>query len=196
MPIRFAVTLIISLLLLGASYAFADGMLNDASRTRSLGGVGNYLFQSLGPLPAPMPENRDATTSENLFENQSAFPEFEELSIRQSSAVAPVQAVTFSSGSARVSLQEKSRLDGIAETLKSDPELNAKITGFADNRGSAEKNKVLGKARAKAVYEGLRNRGVSQAQLSYKTMGESEPASDNDTAEGRAQNRRAEVQFQ
>jgi outer membrane protein OmpA-like peptidoglycan-associated protein len=196
MPIRFTVTLAISLLLLGASYAFADGMLNDGPRTRSLGGVGNYLFHSLAPVPALPTENREETTSESLFEDQSAYPAVEQISIRQSSAIAPIQAVNFSSGSARVSAHETNRLESIAETLKSDPDLKAKITGYADSLGSVQKNEALGEARAKAVFEGLRKRGVSQSQLSFKSMGESKPASENDTEEGRAQNRRVEIQFE
>jgi outer membrane protein OmpA-like peptidoglycan-associated protein len=188
MPIRFTVTLAISLLLLGASYAFADGMLNDGPRTRSLGGVGNYLFHSLGPVSVPM--------TENLYEDQSAYPAVEQLTIRQSSAIAPIQAVNFASGSAHVSPHERNRLDSIAETLNSDPELKAKITGYADSRGTVPKNEALGEARAKAVVEGLRKRGVSQGQLSFKSLGESKPVSENDTEEGRAQNRRVEIQFE
>lgn len=47
MSIRLAVTLAISLLILGASYAFADGVLNDAWTTGAHSGVGNYLFWSM-----------------------------------------------------------------------------------------------------------------------------------------------------
>ncbi len=183
----------ISLLLLGASYAFADGMLNDAPTTRSLGGVGNYLFRSTGPVHE---KKNELVNRPTVFEEEPAYPAVEELSVRQSSAIAPVQAITFPKASARITPSERARLDAVADTLKSDSTLKATIVGYTDSEGPAGKNEKLSEERAEAVVRGLKKRGVPGHQLSWRAKGENDPVSDNSTPEGRAQNRRVEIQYQ
>lgn len=187
MPIRLSVTLAISLLVLGASYAFADGMLNDAENTRARGGVGNYLFWST---------NRDLVNTESAFEEEPTFFGAEGLMIRQSSAIAPAKTINFPKASARIEAHEKSELDEIASTLKADPALKAKITGFTDTTGPKSRNEILAGARAEAVVRGLKERGVSENQLTWSAKGERDPIDENSTPEGRARNRRVEILYQ
>jgi len=67
------------------------------------------------------------------------------------------------------------------------------IEGYTDSIGSEEYNKALSVRRAEAVFRYLVNRGVPPELMRIEGFGESHPVADNDTEEGRAQNRRVEL---
>lgn len=64
------------------------------------------------------------------------------------------------------------------------------VVGHTDSSGSEEYNQRLSEARAASVATYLEGKGISQGRLLSSGAGESEPVSDNSTAEGRAANRR------
>jgi OOP family OmpA-OmpF porin len=64
------------------------------------------------------------------------------------------------------------------------------VEGHTDNTGSDAYNQALSVRRANAVLKYLVDAGVPASRLSAQGFGESQPVADNDTAEGRAQNRR------
>jgi OOP family OmpA-OmpF porin len=64
------------------------------------------------------------------------------------------------------------------------------VEGHTDSTGADAYNQALSERRANAVLKYLVDAGVPAARLSARGFGESEPVADNDTAEGRAQNRR------
>ncbi len=70
----------------------------------------------------------------------------------------------------------------------------AKITGYTDNVGSAAYNKKLSLKRAESVRDYLVSLGVDASKLEVSGEGMSNPVADNATAEGRAKNRRVEVE--
>lgn len=86
-------------------------------------------------------------------------------------------------------------LDEVAESMLADDwrRLEIELRGHTDNVDSVEYNYRLGQSRADTVKEYLVSRGVSPARLTTKSFSELEPAASNDTAEGRAMNRRVEV---
>jgi outer membrane protein OmpA-like peptidoglycan-associated protein len=69
-----------------------------------------------------------------------------------------------------------------------------KITGHTDSIGTAEYNMGLSQRRAEAVAEYLKSLGVDPAKMEVKGEGKSRPMFDNRTKEGRAKNRRVEVE--
>lgn len=69
------------------------------------------------------------------------------------------------------------------------------LVGHTDSTGSEVFNQTLSLERAKAVKAFLVNRGVPAEQITTQGMGESQPIADNATSEGRALNRRVEVQL-
>lgn len=93
---------------------------------------------------------------------------------------------------AKATLLETSlaELDRLAEALNRHPLLRLEVGGHTDAVGSDADNQLLSERRAKAVYDYLILRGVSADRLTYRGYGESRPVADNDTPEGRAQNRR------
>ena len=82
-------------------------------------------------------------------------------------------------------------LDVVVMQLQANPRLNVTIEGHTDSVGTAEYNLSLGERRANAVRDYLLNRGVAAARLRTVSYGEERPKADNNTAEGRALNRRA-----
>jgi len=67
------------------------------------------------------------------------------------------------------------------------------VTGNADLVGTAEYNKGLGLKRALAVQKYLLDKGIDQARIITESLGETNPAADYLTVEGRAKNRRTEI---
>lgn len=101
-----------------------------------------------------------------------------------------LQNVFFQSG--KYALYESSlvELDRVVDLLTSNPAMRIELAGHTDNVGSSEANQLLSEQRAKAVYDYLVSRGIPADRLEYKGYGETRPIADNDTQEGRAQNRR------
>lgn len=91
-------------------------------------------------------------------------------------------------------LKEKSKveLDKLVKFLKSNPELVIELSGHTDNVGSDSDNQLLSENRAKAVRQYLIDNGIDPKRLKAKGFGEDRPIATNETAEGRAQNRRTE----
>ncbi|MDH3514329.1 MAG: OmpA family protein, partial [Gammaproteobacteria bacterium] len=89
----------------------------------------------------------------------------------------------------------KSELDVIASRVT---ERNFKleqitVTGHADSTGASAPNQALSERRAAAVKTYLVQRGVAPEVIVTQGMGEDQPVASNATAEGRAQNRRVEL---
>lgn len=90
----------------------------------------------------------------------------------------------------------KPTLNKVAGVLRDDPNVRITIIGFTDSIGSEEYNQRLSMRRAQATADYLVSQGVSQSQIMVQGLGEAEPRASNDTAEGRAQNRRVEIYLQ
>ena len=88
-----------------------------------------------------------------------------------------------------------SGLDIVAKFLKDNPNVSVKVEGHTDNVGSEAYNQGLSERRARTVANYLINRGASRAQVTTQGFGYSRPVADNDTDEGRAQNRRTDLVF-
>ena len=85
------------------------------------------------------------------------------------------------------------QLTEVSSVLNAYPQAQAAFVGHADSKGSALYNQKLSKHRAQAVVNQLIELGVTPTQLDWQGVGESRPVADNNTAEGRAENRRVEI---
>lgn len=83
-------------------------------------------------------------------------------------------------------------LNLLTELLKNNENVAIEIQGHTDNVGDEKMNQKLSENRAKAVYDFLIKNGISTKRLSFKGYGETKPRFDNNTDEGRQQNRRTE----
>lgn len=103
-----------------------------------------------------------------------------------------LQNIFFETGSAELLPTSDPELNKLLWTLRKNTAMNIEIRGHTDNEGDDKSNQVLSEARAKAVYQYLLGRGFDAGRLSYKGFGETQPVADNNTPEGRKQNRRTE----
>jgi outer membrane protein OmpA-like peptidoglycan-associated protein len=87
----------------------------------------------------------------------------------------------------------KEKAKQLAGNLKSDVAVHVVLQGNTDSVGSDKYNERLGMNRAMAVKNELIALGISGDRLATVTFGESHPIDTNDTAEGRAVNRRVDV---
>jgi len=85
--------------------------------------------------------------------------------------------------------------DNAIKILKLNPKLIIEIQGHTDNLGSSVYNQQLSTQRAQAVKDLLSQKGISPDRLSIKGFGESQPIVNNNTSEGRAENRRVEFKI-
>ncbi|WP_241086489.1 OmpA family protein [Candidatus Vondammii sp. HM_W22] len=101
--------------------------------------------------------------------------------------------VEFEVNSAELTMAAKRTLGPIADVLKGRPGIKRLgVTGHTDSTGSEAYNKRLSQARAQSVADYFTAAGI-KAKTSAWGMGEDSPVADNNTVEGRAQNRRVEL---
>ena len=105
-----------------------------------------------------------------------------------------LEGVHFQTGSAELTPDSLAILDRVAEALKRVPEIRLEVAGHTDNQGSAELNRRLSQRRAETVRDYLVSRGIPAERLTARGYGPDRPVASNDTAEGRAANRRVELQ--
>lgn len=106
---------------------------------------------------------------------------------------ATVEGLTFSAGGARLTGTSGDAISKVAAMLKENPTVDVAIVGHSDNVGSLDANIALSERRAAAVLSALVNRGVTQSRLEAKGIGYLAPLQSNNTAKGRAANRRVEL---
>lgn len=101
--------------------------------------------------------------------------------------------IFFSTGSAKLLSKSYSKLNDVVTILNDNPSYKVAIDGHTDNTGSDELNQKLSEERAASVKAYLVSKGVDESRLTSTGYGESTPVADNNTAKGRAENRRVEM---
>ena len=88
-------------------------------------------------------------------------------------------------------------LDQAVDTLQRYPQVHVTVAGYTDSVGTDTYNQALSERRAKIVYDYLTAHGIDASRLEGPIgHGEADPIDTNDTNEGRARNRRTELQVQ
>ena len=100
--------------------------------------------------------------------------------------------LNYDSGTTRITLESQPTVAALATILKAYPSAEIRLEGHTDNTGDAGANKKLSLDRAEAVKEMLVLGGVDGARISTEGFGSDRPVADNDSADGRARNRRTE----
>lgn len=107
--------------------------------------------------------------------------------------------ITFSSGilfdvdKSNLKDPYKSELSQLAVILNKYEDTNILLAGHTDSTGSDEYNFELSRRRAQSVASYLSSQNVNYARFSTEGYGKTDPVASNETAEGRALNRRVEV---
>lgn len=101
--------------------------------------------------------------------------------------------VLFAFDSAQLTPAAQQQLQALVGKLGSESVTRIKVIGHTDSKGTDAYNQRLSERRASSAAEYLINQGVAPQKITSQGRGESEPVADNDTDEGRAQNRRVEL---
>lgn len=147
------------------------------SSTMSIAATAGLLF-SAGAAPAADPASAAATP----------VPKVEKVSLRANAG--------FDFDKAAVKPGDKDKI--LAEVGKmTDVTWQAVVAvGYTDSVGSAAYNRKLSERRAHAVKAYLVGKGVDPNIIATDGKGQAQPVADNSTTEGRAKNRRTEIEFQ
>jgi len=100
--------------------------------------------------------------------------------------------INFDIDKALIRPESMGTLNMIVQVMKDNPDIKFEIDGHTDNSGSAPHNLALSQQRADAVKDQLVKMGIDASRLSTKGFGDSKPISDNNSLEGKANNRRVE----
>lgn len=103
------------------------------------------------------------------------------------------KAIYFATGKDIIKKESEAPLNELIPILQKYPEMKLKIEGNTDNVGADDKNMKLSQDRANAVKKYLEDKGIAADRLTAIGYGETKPIADNKTAEGRAQNRRVDL---
>ncbi|MEO5942538.1 MAG: sodium-translocating pyrophosphatase [Ferruginibacter sp.] len=99
----------------------------------------------------------------------------------------------FETGKSVLKTSSQQQVKNIAAILKAYPNVTLKLGGYTDNTGDSAVNFNLSQERANVAKAQLVKSGVDAARLDAEGYGQQYPIADNNTAEGRAQNRRIDV---
>ncbi|MBN2866302.1 MAG: OmpA family protein [Thiotrichales bacterium] len=127
----------------------------------------------VAPAPAPKPAPVAKTVSEDI---PAAFLGF------------------FDTDKAVLKTAATEELDVYSGYMTRNPNKNIKVTGHTDSTGTEAYNQALSERRAMSVKTYLEGKGIDGKRIETIGMGETSPVASNKTKEGRAQNRRVEIE--
>lgn len=113
----------------------------------------------------------------------------------EANATMVLKNILFETGKYNLEPVSTIELDKLVTLLNENPGLIIEIGGHTDNVGKPQDNLLLSENRAKAVREYLLQKGIAATRIRTKGYGATQPLSDNNTEEGRAQNRRTEIKI-
>lgn len=102
-------------------------------------------------------------------------------------------SVLFATGKSELLPVAQDKLGEVAKALKDQGFKKIVVEGHTDARGSATQNTELSRARAETVRSYLVTRGIPSDKIEANGLGSSRPIADNNTPDGRANNRRVEI---
>jgi outer membrane protein OmpA-like peptidoglycan-associated protein len=103
--------------------------------------------------------------------------------------------ITFATDQSYISTGFNDTLNGIAKVMNKYEKTYLSVEGHTDSTGQDSYNMNLSRERAQSVKAYLANQDIMASRISTSGFGETRPIATNDTANGRAQNRRVEIQI-
>ena len=101
--------------------------------------------------------------------------------------------VHFDTDKATLTPDGQATLDKAADAMKNDPSVHLRLEGFTDSTGTAPHNLSLSEQRANTVGQYLKSKGIDGNRLTGDGFAATNPVDTNQTAAGKADNRRVEL---
>src|SRR5262249_27380495 len=101
--------------------------------------------------------------------------------------------LNFESATTQLTPGSAQTVNDLAQVLKAYPNAQVQLVGHTDNTGTPAANQTLSLERANTVRALLVGQGVGADRISTQGYGQDRPVASNDTDEGRARNRRIEL---
>ena len=106
-----------------------------------------------------------------------------------------IDNILFNTGASSLRPESFAALNKLVNLLRENPNVRIEVAGHTDNTGSATTNKTLSKNRALTVRNYLISQGIVGERVEYNGYGPDRPIAPNNTEEGRAANRRVEIEI-
>ena len=157
--------------------------------------------QAPAPAPAPQPVGPQDSDGDGVIDANDqcpGTPRGTEVDARgcpiEKKAPIVLKGVTFEFDSSKLTAQATNRLDNVVDALEASPDVDFRIDGYTDSIGTERYNLDLSQRRVDSVRSYLMNHGITSSRITgTEGHGESNPVATNETAAGRAQNRRVEL---
>ncbi|MFN8627244.1 MAG: OmpA family protein [Candidatus Binatia bacterium] len=107
-----------------------------------------------------------------------------------------LRSVHFDFDKATLKAEAKPILDEAVRVLKQEGSVDIVVEGHTDSVGTEQYNLGLSRRRAETVRTYLVDHGIARSRITAEGLGEAKPVASNDSADGRAQNRRVELHVQ
>jgi outer membrane protein OmpA-like peptidoglycan-associated protein len=145
------------------------------------------------PKPAPVDTDKDGVFNpSDLCPDSAPGAKVDAFGCEQNAAIV-LRGVNFKTDSAELTSESLAILDGVSDTLVANPDIKVEVAGHTDSDGDDAYNKDLSQRRSESVVAYLSGKGVKAENMTAKGYGEEQPIAGNDTAAGKAQNRRVEL---
>ncbi|RJS92115.1 OmpA family protein [Salinisphaera sp. Q1T1-3] len=196
---RYRYTTVDSADVLGAGYE--DARYNDHIVSLGLQIPIGAPPQAPAPAPAPTPAQPQDSDGDGVIDANDqcpGTPRGTEVDARgcpiEKKAPIVLKGVTFEFDSSKLTSQATNRLDNVVDALNASPNVDFRVDGYTDSVGTQQYNLGLSQRRVDSVKSYLMNHGISSSRITgTEGHGESNPVATNETAAGRAQNRRVEL---
>lgn len=211
-PSRLLIAASTAVLLAGcASQNPYDNQPQSSNKTATYGGLGALAGAAAGALISHDDRGKGALIGAAIGGASGAgygyYADKQEAELRQSMQGTGVEVqrqgdqiklimpgnITFATDSSEIVSNFYAPLNNLASSFKQFNQNSIEIVGFTDSTGSRQYNMDLSQRRAQSVATYLTAQGVDGTRLSTRGAGPDQPIASNATADGRAQNRRVEV---
>lgn len=177
----------------GAAVGAGLGALIGGGKGAGIGSaIGAAVGAGAGALIGKRMDKQERELQEQLA-NQAKVEETTDQNGLRAIKVTFDGGILFPTGKYTLNPQAQADLSRFANSINNNPGTDIQVIGFTDNTGSFAVNDKLSNQRASAVMSYLVDSGVSPTRITAKGVPMADYVASNETAAGRAQNRRVEI---
>ncbi|MCK5924720.1 MAG: OmpA family protein [Methylococcales bacterium] len=179
--------------LLNLSNIGSCGFSTAVTDIASSAGMGNFVEKVFFKRGAPAPISEGDADKDGVLDSKDKCPGTPIGAKVNALGCWVLEGVNFDTNKSNIKSRYYSLLNEAAVVLKRNPGLTIEVQGHTDSVGSDQYNARLSERRANSVKNYLRKQANGNASLKSRGYGEVNPIASNATSEGRAQNRRVQL---